>query len=90
MKTIRFVAMAVLALAVATAAWAQAAPAAGVVDYDTFMKQDFEGRIRAFNQVTPRNGAAHFGKNREGVRIPFGDLLTILNTAAALMIGAER
>ena len=57
MKTIRFVAMAVLALAVATAAWAQVAPATGVVDYDTFMKQDFEGRIRIFNQVTPENRA---------------------------------
>lgn len=57
MKTIRFMAMAVLALAMATAAWAQVAPAGGVVDYDTFMKQDFEGRIRVFNQVTPENRA---------------------------------
>lgn len=30
---------------------------AGVVNYDTFMKQDFEGRIRVFNQVTPENRA---------------------------------
>ena len=57
MRTIRLIATAILTLAVATAAWAQVAPAAAVVDYDTFMKQDFEGRIRVFNQVTPENRA---------------------------------
>lgn len=57
MKTIRFVAMALVALAVATPTWAQVAPAQGVVDYDTFMQQDTQGRIRIFNQITPENRA---------------------------------
>ena len=29
-----------------------------VVDYDTFMKLDTQGRIRTFNEVTPENRAA--------------------------------
>ena len=57
MKTIGLVALAVVALAVATPTWAQVAPAPGVVDYDTFMQQDTQGRIRLFNQVTPENRA---------------------------------
>jgi hypothetical protein len=30
---------------------------AATVDYDTFMQQDVEGRIRTFNQITPENRA---------------------------------
>lgn len=51
------VALAIVALAVATPTWAQVAPAPRTVDYDTFMQQDTEGRIRVFNQVTPENRA---------------------------------
>jgi len=32
-------------------------PTTGVVDYDTFMQRDTQGRLRTFNQVTPENRA---------------------------------
>ena len=57
MRMSRFVAMVIAVIVVATPAWAQVAPASAVVDYDTFMKQDVQDRIRAFNQVTPENRA---------------------------------
>ena len=57
MRTIRLMATAILTLAVATPAWAQVAPAPVVVDYDSFMQQDVQGRLRVFNQVTPENRA---------------------------------
>lgn len=57
MKLIRLVAMAMVALGIVTPAWAQVASAPAVVDYDTFMQQDVQGRIRVFNQVTPENRA---------------------------------
>jgi hypothetical protein len=42
-------------VALAFPAHAQVAPAA--IDYDTFMQQDVQGRLRVFNQVTPENRA---------------------------------
>ena len=36
---------------------AQDAPAAASIDYDTFMQTDVDGRIRAFNTITPENRA---------------------------------
>jgi hypothetical protein len=57
MKTIRLVAMAIAGIVIATPAWAQGAPAPAVVDYDTFMQQDVQGRLRVFNQLTPENRA---------------------------------
>jgi len=44
-------------VAVANPAHAQVAPASAAVDYDTFMRQDVQGRIGVFNQVTPENRA---------------------------------
>ena len=57
MKTIGLVAIAITVLVVATPARAQVATAPGAVDYDTFMQQDVQGRLRVFNQVTPENRA---------------------------------
>lgn len=42
---------------VGAAAQAQVAQAPATVDYDTFMQQDPDGRIRTFNQITPENRA---------------------------------
>lgn len=57
MKTIRFVALVLIALGAIVPAWAQVPPAPAVVDYDTFMQQDAQGRLRVFNQITPENRA---------------------------------
>jgi hypothetical protein len=45
----------VVAMAIPGLAQVVRAPAA--VDYDTFMQQDVQGRLRIFNQLTPENRA---------------------------------
>jgi hypothetical protein len=52
----KFAALAVAVLATAMPARAQVQTPASV-DYDSFMQQDLQGRIRTFNQVTPENRA---------------------------------
>jgi MinD-like ATPase involved in chromosome partitioning or flagellar assembly len=56
MGTIGLAAMAISVL-VTTPTQAQVAPTSSVVDYDTFMQQDVQSRIRVFNQVSPENRA---------------------------------
>ena len=56
MNKISLVAM-VLVLLTGLPARAQDVNTPAKVDYDTFMQQDVQGRIRTFNQVTPENRA---------------------------------
>jgi hypothetical protein len=57
MGKIRF-AVAVFAVLVSSlAARAQATQVPPTIDYDTYMQQDFEGRIKSFNQIAPENRA---------------------------------
>jgi hypothetical protein len=56
MTTIRLLVFAV-AVIVATPTLAQVSIPARVVDYDSFMQQDVQSRIRVFNQITPENRA---------------------------------
>jgi hypothetical protein len=46
-----------IALVTATSALAQVTQLPANVDYDTFMQQDVQRRIRTFNQITPENRA---------------------------------
>jgi hypothetical protein len=55
MRTPIWVVVALMLGIVPPAASVQAQPE---VDYDTFMKQDVQGRIRTFNQISPENRAA--------------------------------
>jgi hypothetical protein len=48
----------IAALSLAIPAHGQRTQAPAAVDYDTFMQQDVEGRIRTFNRITPENRAA--------------------------------
>lgn len=52
----KFAALVVVMLAIAMPAPAQVQTPASV-DYDSFMQQDVQGRIRTFNQLTPENRA---------------------------------
>ena len=50
-------ALTVAALATAVGVWAQNVAQPTLVDYDTFMQLDVQGRLRLFNQITPENRA---------------------------------
>jgi hypothetical protein len=56
MRRMRLIVTVIAVLAATISPRAQIAPA-GIVDYDTFMKQDVDGRLRIFNEVTPENRA---------------------------------
>jgi len=57
MQKIRFSVAVFAALLSSFAARAQVTQLTPKVDYDTFMQQDVQGRIKTFNQVTPENRA---------------------------------
>ena len=50
-------ALVVVGLVIPARARQVAQPVAAAVDYDTFMQQDVQGRLRTFNEVTPENRA---------------------------------
>jgi len=55
--TIKLTIAFVTALATALPTSARITQTPPAVDYDTFMQQDVQGRLRLFNQVTPENRA---------------------------------
>ena len=57
MQKIRFTVAVFAVLLSSLAGRAQTAQVPPTIDYDTFMQQDDQGRIKTFNQVTPENRA---------------------------------
>jgi hypothetical protein len=58
MRKTGFAIAVVLALVSSPGAHAQGTQTPPTVNYTTFMEQDHEGRLRAFNRITPENRAA--------------------------------
>jgi hypothetical protein len=57
MEKLRFTVATVAMLLSSFAGRAQVTQVPAKIDYDTFMQQDLQGRLRTFNQVTPENRA---------------------------------